>query len=321
MHLYIAPFRATVEDALDLLRGVGIWREEMSKSDNGSLGVPREVQARIRSNLASLSETDARVAKLFLTQPNIVIYRSASEVGEMADTSSATVVRCAQKLGFKGFHDLKLALANELAVFEQERADQAEVRDDTAGASILERITRAGAESVRDAGALVDADAFAAVVDAIDTARSVTFFGVGTSAPLCQDAAYRFSAIGVHTSAPVDAHVQHLQARLLTEEDLCIVVSHTGSTRETLTAATAARSAGATVVAITSFSRSPLTELADHVIVAGTRDLELGLEAMASRLAHLALLDALLVAAAARDTDRSDSALRTYMDILGEHRV
>jgi RpiR family transcriptional regulator, carbohydrate utilization regulator len=291
----------------------------ISSSDN-ELGAPREVQARIRSRLGSLSETDERVARVFLDQPNVVIYRSASEVGEMADTSSATVVRCAQKLGFKGFHDLKLALANELAVFEEERSSEQPSSGDPR-LTVLEQITQAGAESVRDAGALVDPDAFAAVVDAIAKVRKVVFFGVGTSAPLCQDAAYRFAAIGVQTEAPADAHVQHVQARLLTADDLAIVVSHTGSTRETLTAARAAGEAGATVVAITSFATSPLTELADHVIVAGTRDLALGLEAMASRLAHLALLDALLVAAAGRDEARSDAALTKYMDVLGEHRL
>lgn len=290
-------------------------------SPESGLGAPREVQARIRSHLGSLSETDERVARVFLAQPNVVIYRSASEVGEMADTSSATVVRCAQKLGFKGFHDLKLALANELAVFEEERASERREADGDPRLRVVEQITRAGAESVRDAGALVDPDAFDAAVEAIVAARTVAFFGVGTSAPLCQDAAYRFAAIGVQTSAPADAHVQHLRARLLTAEDLCIVVSHTGSTRETLTAAQAAREAGATVVAITSFATSPLTELADHVIVAGTRELALGLEAMASRLAHLALLDALLVAAAGREEARSEAALEAYMEVLGEHRL
>jgi RpiR family carbohydrate utilization transcriptional regulator len=284
------------------------------------LGSPREVQARIRAHLAGLQAADARVARVILEQPNVVIYKSASEVGQMAETSSATVVRCAQKMGFKGFHDLKLALANELAVFEQARASAAPTSGDPRVA-VLEQITRAGAESVRDAGALVDPAAFDAVVDAIAGARRVVFFGVGTSAPLCQDAAYRFSAIGVLAEAPADVHVQHVVARLLTADDVCVVVSHTGSTRETLAATGAAREAGATTVAITSFATSPLTELVDHAIVAGTRELALRLEAMASRLAHLALLDALLVAVAGRDPNRSQAALALYTDVLGEHRL
>lgn len=284
------------------------------------LGAAREVQARIQAHLSGLQTAEVRVARVVLEQPNVVIYKSASEVGQLASTSSATVIRCAQKMGFKGFHDLKLALANELAVFEQARAEGERAADDPRTAVLVD-ITRAGAESVRDAGALVDADAFDAVVSAIADARRVLFFGVGTSAPLCQDAAYRFSAIGVLAEAPADVHVQHVQARLLTDQDVAVIVSHTGSTRETLDAAAAARGAGAATVAITSFAISPLTEQVDHVIVAGSRELALRLEAMASRLAHLALLDALLVAVANRDERRSANALEHYTDVLGEHRL
>lgn len=294
----------------------------MATTDGKSaLGAPREVQAKVRAHLGTLGGAEARVAKVILDQPNLVIYKSASEVGEIGETSAATVVRCAQKMGFKGFHDLKLALADELAVFVAGgRAEQPSDAEDPRIAGLI-RVTQAGAESVRDAGALVDPEAFEAVSEAIAGARNVVFFGVGTSAPLCQDAAYRFSAIGILAEAPADAHVQHVKARLLTGEDVCVVVSHTGSTRETLTAAMAAREGGAAVVAITSFAKSPLTEIADHCIVAGTRELALRLEAMTSRLAHLAVLDALLVAVATLERDRSDAAFKLYTDVLGEHRL
>ena len=278
-----------------------------------------QVLARLRAHMPSLRAADARVARVILDQANLVIYKSASEVGELADTSSATVVRCAQEVGFKGFHDLKLALAQELAALDPEPASTPEEVDPRL--AVLSQVTRAGAETVRDAGALVDPAAFHAVVGVLAAAKRLLFVGVGTSAPLCQDAAYRFSAIGAVTDAPADVHVQHVRARLLTPDDACVVVSHSGSTRETLVVAQAASAAGATTIAITSFARSPLTEVVDHTIVAGTRELAFRLEAMASRLAHLALLDALLVAVADRTEDRARVALQSYTDVLGEHRL
>ena len=144
-------------------------------------------------------------------------------------------------MGFKGFHDLKLALANELAVFEQARARGAARR----------RTTRAPRCSSRSPAPAPRACATRArsstpTRSTRSSPRSPTpaaslFFGVGTSAPLCQDAAYRFSAIGVLAEAPADVHVQHVQARLLSDQDVAVIVSHTGSTRETLAAAAAAR--------------------------------------------------------------------------------
>lgn len=279
--------------------------------------VTGQVQARLRALTPSLQPSDARVAQAVLANPELAIYLSVDEMAEAAATSTATVVRCAKKCGFKGYHDLKLALAQELAAF---KADDPEDDGDPRTA-VVRQVTRAGAQTVRDAGVLVDAEVFQATVDTIAAARVVLFAGVGTSAPLAQDAAYRFAAIGLQTHAPADVHVQHVKARQLVAEDACIVVSHTGQTRETLAVAEAAQAAGAQVVVITSFARSPLTKLADHVILAGTREVAFRLEAVASRLAHLAMLDALLVAVAGVDDNRTQAALALYSDALSEHRL
>lgn len=48
--------------------------------------------------------------------------------------------------------------------------------------------------------------------------------------------------------------------------DLLIAISGTGATRIVLTASTAAKEIGATVIAITSFPESPLGQIADHVV-------------------------------------------------------
>lgn len=279
----------------------------------------RAVMATVRSVMPSLHASDARVARVILDEPDAIIYRSVSEVAEAAQTSTATVVRCAQKLGFRGFHDLKLALARERATFEAKERQSSPPADPRL--ADLAQVIAAGAQTVQDAAALVDPDAFDATVSAIAGARRVLFAGIGTSAPLTQDAAYRFSAIGIRGESYGDAHVQHLQARLLGRSDVCVAVSHTGSTQETLEVVRAARRGGALTVAITSFARSPLTEIVDHVIVAGTREVSFRLEAMASRLAHLVLLDALLVSVASRDERRARIALEAYTDMLGEHRL
>jgi len=274
----------------------------------------------VRTLLPSLQASDARVAQVVLDEPDAVVYRSVSEVAEAAGTSTATVVRCAQKLGFRGFHDLKLALARERATFaEAARAEAAEAVDPRLAP--LAQVVDAGAQTLRDALALVDPEAFGAVAELLATAERVLVAGVGTSAPLAADAAYRLATIGVPADAFDDVHVQHFHARRLGPGDICLAVSHTGSTRETLEVVGAARAAGATTAAITSFARSPLTELVDHTILAGTREVSFQLEAMASRLAHLALLDALLVATAEHHPERAEAALGAYSEMLGEHRL
>lgn len=273
----------------------------------------QSVVPRIDAAAEALLPAEARVAQVIREAPDAVIHQSVTELAAAAEVSTASVVRCAQKLGFKGFHDLKLALAQDLAAFRLSEPEEREM-------SVLSRVTAAGAQSVRDASALVDPAAFDDAVRAVDRAQRILFVGVGTSAPLAQDAGYRFRAIGLQAEAPADAHVQHVAARLLGRGDVCFAVSHTGSTRETLAAVEAARIAGAQTVLVTSFLKSPLAEVADVVLLAGSREVSFRLEAMASRLAHLAVIDAMLVAVAELDPRRSERALDLYADVIAEHR-
>lgn len=110
---------------------------------------------------------------------------------------------------------------------------------------------------------------------------------------LAFDGAYRLTTLGLPAFYVGDVHAQHIQARMLGPGDVLFAVSHTGSTFETLAAVRAARAAAAMIVAVTSFARSPLTELCDHAIVAGSAETRIRVEAVTSRLVHLPVLDAL----------------------------
>ena len=279
------------------------------------------VVARVRALLPSLQASDARVAQVIVDEPDAVVYRSVSEVAEAADTSTATVVRCAQKLGFRGFHDLKLALARERATFAAAaRSDGVETTDPRLAP--LAQVVAAGAQTLRDALALVDPQAFEAVVDgarrraagAVRRRRHLGPAGGGRRVPLLRDRPARRRVRRRARPALPRAPARRRGAVRRRSATPAPRARRSTSSR-------AAQEGGAQTAAITSFARSPLTELAEHTILAGTREVSFQLEAMASRLAHLALLDALLVATAERHPERAEAALGAYSDMLGEHRL
>jgi DNA-binding MurR/RpiR family transcriptional regulator len=278
--------------------------------------VRRTVVPRIQAALPSLKPAEARVAEFVLENPEAVIYSSVAEVAEAAQTSTATVVRCAQELGFRGFHRLKLAVAQDFAVFGSEGGIPPESEE-----SPLLRVTALAAQTVRDAGSLVDRAEFDRATQVLSTARHVLMVGVGTSAPLALDGAYRFRTIGIHAEAFADVHMQHVAAHGLARGDVCVAISHTGSTRETIYSVERAAAQRAGTVVITSFTKSPITEHAGIVLTAGGREVSSRLEAMASRLAHMAVLDALLVGVAEFDPERTSAALEAYTDVVADHRL
>src|SRR5262245_510766 len=102
---------------------------------------PAPVLPRLRALLPSLPASDRRVAEAVLAEPDEVVYQSISELAETAGTSPSTVVRCAQRLELRGFHDLKLALAQERALLGD---DVAHGDHDESPAATLRSVLEAG---------------------------------------------------------------------------------------------------------------------------------------------------------------------------------
>jgi RpiR family carbohydrate utilization transcriptional regulator len=74
------------------------------------------------------------------------------------------------------------------------------------------------------------------------------------------------------------------------------------------------------VIAVTSFPRSPLVEVASVVLVAATRETTYRVEALASRIAHLVVLDSLWLATALRLGEGALALTRRINDVVSDHR-
>jgi RpiR family transcriptional regulator, carbohydrate utilization regulator len=279
---------------------------------------PGAVAERVRAASGSMPPAEARAVQALLGRGADVIHASVTEIAGAAETGVATVVRACQSLGFKGFQAAKIALAQDLLLLD-ERPHQ-DLSDDDEPIGVLMKLASSSGEALLRARASVSASELARAIDLLASARRVLCLGVGTSAPLAQDAAYRLTTIGIDADAPPDVHVQHVRARLLSAADVAMAISHTGATQETLGATRGAKEAGAKVIAVTSFSTTPLTELADVVLVAGGYETTYRVEAMASRLAHLLVIDSLYTSLVLASGQRAKKAQRLTADVLAEHR-
>lgn len=277
------------------------------------------LMAGIRARLSSLSPSERQVAETVLLLGDQLLYTSATEVAESANTALSTVVRTAKNLGFEGFQDLKLSLARDNRPVASEEL-QGDVHAADSAPVVLAKLRDAARDAVSYGLDHVDDQAFGTAVSQLVMANRVLCLGVGTSAPLAQDIAYRLLWLDLRADAPADVHAQHVQATLSQPGDVALVISHTGATKETVTAAKAAHDAGATVIAVTSFPRSPLTEHADVALVAATRETIYRVEALTSRIAHLVVLDALWVATALGRGTEAMGTSRRINDVISTHR-
>lgn len=279
------------------------------------------VLAQIRSALPSLRPSDAKVARAILGAPDAATSQTVAEVAAAAGVAEATVIHCCKELGFSGFQHLKFALARDHVPASDLLHEQQRLGTGSGTAEVIADVLRSTVRALDDVPGTLDLRQFDAVVDAILRAQRICVIGAMPSLVLAEDAAYRFSTIGRPAEAPATDTAQRIACALLQPGDLCLVISHTGATKQSFAALDAASAAGATTAAITSFARSRLARSVDHALVAGAAAASVRVEAMASRFAHLAVLDALYVAVVLRDEEGARSARRLTDAIHAEYQL
>jgi DNA-binding MurR/RpiR family transcriptional regulator len=285
----------------------------MATVDQTKFHQSRPPLAALRLHRPGLPDAEARVADAVLENPQLVTTESVGDLAARAASATATVVRLCRRIGFDGFYRFKISLAQELGSVQQFGHPAVE-----GGApSALHTAMAADARDIANAIPLVDERAFTDTVDAIASASEVLFAGVGTSAPLAQLAALHFLVLGIRASAALDVHAQDLMARLLRSDAACVLISHTGSSRETIGIAKSARAAGARTVAITSFARSPLAKACDIVLATGDRTDPRTLELFTTRAVHVSLLGALHAAVAAQVP--AERVFEAVSEVAGRH--
>ncbi len=279
-------------------------------------GLNSAIVASARNLQAKLPPSERAAADTLLTETDAVVAMSIGHYAERAGVSKSSVLRFCTTLGFRSYKAFKVALARELG---QAAVGPLEAigTQDTPG-EIFRKVVRADVRALEETLELIREAQLAQAVDILADARKIEVYGVGLSASVALDAYSRFVRIGLNVSAITDAHMQAISASLLTPQDVVFAVSHSGRSLETLRAARYAQEAGAIVICLSSFLKSPLVELAKVALVAATGETAFRVDAMASRIAHLSVVDTLYVALANRRAEHSRALLRRTGEVMAE---
>jgi RpiR family carbohydrate utilization transcriptional regulator len=280
--------------------------------------VPEGVRDRLQAIRPNLAPTAQRIADYVLEHAADVVHMSVTEVAEQANASEGSVVALCQQIGARGFQQLKIALARDL-VQPLQFIHEDLARGDDVG-TVAAKIFHSGMQAMQDTLRVIDTTALERAVKAILGARRVEVYGIGSAAPIAEDANYRLLRIGIESKSVIDSHVQAISASLTGRGVAVLTVSHSGSTHETVTATRLAKQAGATTICITNYGKSPLLAHTDIVLHTMARETQFRTEAMTSRIAQLAIVDALIACLALATYDRAVYTIAKTFEVLADKR-
>ena len=277
------------------------------------------ILAKIHNKYNSLTETEKKIASYVLHNPDQVTGLTVKELAARCDTVQSAVIRFCKSIEMPGFSDLKLALARETAAEESPENLPAFKRDDDTE-TIFQKVFSSGIRTLKDSLTMLDAGQLEKIVDLLAIAKNVYIFGVGTSSTVAADAGYRFAQVGIPAHACTDQLFMNVIAGNMKPDDVALCISHSGQTKAVVDALRRAKCAGAATIALTSFADSLLSQESDLRICVYADEKNYPVEAVSARVAHICVIDALMMALGTRRGDAFEKHIALRNDALKDIR-
>jgi DNA-binding MurR/RpiR family transcriptional regulator len=277
---------------------------------------PRRVSDLLREGFEGFSRSQKAIARYIIDHLEEVAYLSAEELGQKGNTSSSTVVRFAQSLGFAGYPELQRAARDEYRLGPTARPV---IHEDQLGFSIeedvLTRSLRTDSLSLEETISKNTLERFNRAVTMLAGASQVLVVGLHEASIVAQHASYVLELLGIPCLAATDSTESNV-ARLtrLGPGDVLMAVGFRRAHSVTISFAEKAAAQGADVIVITDNS---LSELAGKGTVTLYADIDSTFFAH-SLVGPISLVSALAAAIYARDRDLYDQRVRAVRDKAAE---
>lgn len=253
---------------------------------------------RIAECYHKFTKGERKVADFVTANPKEILYTSITDLANMCHVGDTTVFRFCKTLGLRGYQDFRMKLAQSLT--PENDADAAAAADGQPAGHHIETVQSvcrkqyaANSEAIRETFEMLDYQALDQAVSYLVQARNIYFFGVGSSAMVAMTAQNCFLRICPHVHCVLDNHLQAMMAALISKEDVAVVISYSGSTKDTLEILRLAKGNGCKIISLTHFRNSPIAASSDVVLLSGSKEGPFEGGSTAASIAQLFLIDLL----------------------------
>ncbi len=263
---------------------------------------------KIRSERDQMSAIERRIADFVLEDAHLLRDYSSQQLANALGISQSSVVKFCQKLGFKGYPDLKLSVSEALVRADNgngnaQETDAAGVQTAALASSLWQRKSEA-----EEATRLINPPAMLeAVAGAIGKAGKVFIIGLGDDDIHARMTALRLSLLGILSVHNFDAAHMATSLSAAKPGDVLLVFSEHGMHPALSHLCRYVREQHGVVVSVTRHSGNALRAHADHPLLVSAHDEGPHIEPLLYSSALQHLLDQVFILLCASDVQRHAS--------------
>ncbi len=254
---------------------------------------------KIRSERDQMSAVERRIADFILENAQLLRDYSSQQLANALGISQSSVVKFTQKLGFKGYPDLKYSVGEAIA-----RADNGDTPQLTASANGVSDASLAGnlwrrKSEAEEATRLINPpQTIHAVADAIEQAGragKVFIIGLGEDDIYARGFALKLSLLGILTVHNFDTARMTANVSAASAGDVLLVFSEHGNHPALCKISRYFRERRGQVITVTRHTANPLRALADIALVVSAHDEQPYIQPLLYQSALQHLLDGVFV--------------------------
>lgn len=228
---------------------------------------------KIRSERDQMSAIERRIADFILENAHLLRDYSSQQLANSLRISQSSVVKFSQKLGFKGYPDLKVSVSEAVAreTGNGEARAAAPARNDP-HAALAETLWRSKSRAEEETRLINTPATVAKIARALDGAGKVFFIGLGEDGIPARAFAMKLALLGIQTVHHFDPVLMSSSLSIATEDDVLLVFSEHGKQHALCQIARQFKERKVKVVSVTRHSANPVRAHADMSLLVSAHD-------------------------------------------------
>ena len=240
----------------------------------------REVLEVIKEQYENIFSAEKKVAAFVLQNPQKAVECNVSELAKYSKVSDATVVRMCHHIGYTGYYQFRITLARDVGKQQYNSIESIESKD----------------------------------------CKVAHIMAVGNTSPLAQYMGFRLGRLGIKSTYNVAPEYFLNHVNLADEGDILIAISQSGTSRQVIQGMELGKEKGLKMIAITAVGQSPVSDLADYVLLSAGVEGSFSYYKDYAHLNETAIIDALLNFVTNEELIKTRNADKPEI-ILSEYKV
>lgn len=221
------------------------------------------------------SNNEQEIISYLLNYPEKLKDLTAGELAKLTYTSTSSVVRLAQKLGYRGYNDFKIAYISEFVNSKKtlqyiDANFPFKQNDDIF--TIAKNISILSIEAINESLSLVDLDNYNRAVDLLDQAAVIDIYGPGSNQYLAYNFMMPLKRIKKQVNIPF-SHQEFIANALSSDAThAALVITYTGEMKEVIEYCKLLRQTNTPIIGITSIGDNSISQLCDITLNIATQE-------------------------------------------------